>query len=101
MRTIDISWTPNKYSRLFSLHFKQDCFISCQARVTLKPDAVPTIFYPHFHVKAKVRHTRVSKNTTVSKTDSDTQKSEDEASLASVSWFGGNRRIYENNRFSF
>uniref|UniRef100_A0A8C9ZVY2 THAP-type domain-containing protein n=1 Tax=Sander lucioperca TaxID=283035 RepID=A0A8C9ZVY2_SANLU len=59
--------TFHPFERLCSLHFKQDCFISCQARVTLKPDAVPTIFYPHCHVKAKVRHTRVSKNTTVNR----------------------------------
>ncbi|XP_034745004.1 THAP domain-containing protein 1-like [Etheostoma cragini] len=64
------SWTPNKHSRLCCLHFTQDCFIHGYGRVTLKPDAVPTIFYPHYHVKVRVRRNRVSKNTTVSKTDS-------------------------------
>uniref|UniRef100_A0A8C2JQD0 THAP-type domain-containing protein n=1 Tax=Cyprinus carpio TaxID=7962 RepID=A0A8C2JQD0_CYPCA len=63
----------NKRSRLCSLHFTQDRFIPVQGGNTLKPDAVPTIFYPHCQVKVKVRHTKVSKNTMVSKTDSDTQ----------------------------
>ncbi|XP_031147422.1 THAP domain-containing protein 2-like [Sander lucioperca] len=67
------SWTPNKHSRLCSIHFTQDSFIVGRERVTLKPDAVPTIFYPHLHIKAKVRRSRVSKNTTVRKTDPATQ----------------------------
>uniref|UniRef100_A0A8C1TJJ5 THAP domain-containing protein 1 n=1 Tax=Cyprinus carpio TaxID=7962 RepID=A0A8C1TJJ5_CYPCA len=59
------NWRPKKYSRLCSLHFTQDCFIPVQGRNTLKADAVPTIFYPHCQAKVKVRHTRVSKNTSV------------------------------------
>ncbi|XP_056092638.1 THAP domain-containing protein 1-like [Rhinichthys klamathensis goyatoka] len=68
-------WTPNKHSRLCSLHFTPDCIITAQERNRLKPDAVPTIFYPHCQVKVEVRHTRVrvSKNTTVRENDSDTK----------------------------
>ncbi|XP_039519207.1 THAP domain-containing protein 1-like isoform X1 [Pimephales promelas] len=68
-------WTPNKYSRLCSLHFTPDCIITDMERNRLKPDAVPTIFYPHCQVKVEVRHTRVSvsENTTVREDDFDTK----------------------------
>ncbi|KAF1371843.1 hypothetical protein PFLUV_G00273570 [Perca fluviatilis] len=67
------SWTPTKHSRLCAIHFRQDCFLVFRERIMLKPDAVPTIFYPDLHAKAKVRHTSVSRNATARKTDPATQ----------------------------
>lgn len=50
-----LNWEPNKYSRLCSAHFEQHCFVHDPKlfeslglprpkKVSLKPDAVPTIF---------------------------------------------------------
>ena len=43
-------WWPSEQSVLCSQHFSHDCFIRTGKKISLKPNATPTIFKDHVKV---------------------------------------------------